>query len=66
MTIVNSNYAVAMEDVLMKDILQTSPMLIDAFAIPVSLKLSYVHFKASVWNDYVIGYSYEPNDTCSF
>ena len=43
-----------MEDVLMKDIHQTSPMLIDAFAIPVSLKLSYVHFKASVWNDYGI------------
>ena len=29
----------------MKDIHQTSPMLIDAFAIPVSLKLSYVHSK---------------------
>jgi len=35
---VNSNYAVAMEDVLMKGILQTNPMLIDAFAIPVSIK----------------------------
>ena len=48
MTIVNSNYAVAMEDVLMKDIHQTSPMLIDAFAIPVSLKLSYVHSKMAL------------------
>jgi len=33
-TIVNLNYAVAMEDVSMKDIHPTNLMLIDAFAIP--------------------------------